>query len=377
MADDIEQMRAELDAVDAALVDLLARRSELVTRIGRDKARRGLATRDFERERAVLDRVGELAAARGVDVALARDVMLRLIDASLTTQEHDRMRRAAGGAGRRALVIGGAGRMGRWMVSFLASQGYVVTVADPGGRVDGAEYVDDWRAALDTDVIVVSTPLHVTGPLLVELAGHAPRGLVFDLGSLKTPLRDGLQALVDAGVHATSVHPMFGPDTRMLSGRHVIFVDAGVPDATAQAHALFADTMASRVTMSIDDHDRLVAYVLGLSHAVNIAFFTAVAGSGESAARLAEMSSTTFDAQLDVAGRVAHESPALYYEIQALNAHGGASLDALAAAVDAVRGAVSSGDREAFVALMERGRAWFDGRRALRDGPERSEPAGR
>ena len=34
------------------------------------------------------------------------------------------------------------------------------------------------------------------------------------------------------------------------------------------------------------------------------------------------MSSTTFDAQLEVASRVAEDSPALYFEIQTLNEHG-------------------------------------------------------
>ena len=40
--------------------------------------------------------------------------------------------------------------------------------------------------------------------------------------------------------------------------------------------------------MSLDDHDRLIAYVLGLSHALNIAFFTALAESGEAAPKLAQ-----------------------------------------------------------------------------------------
>ena len=45
--------------------------------------------------------------------------------------------------------------------------------------------------------------------------------------------------------------------------------------------------MAEQVVMSLDDHDRLIAYVLGLSHALNIAFFTALAESGEAAPKLA------------------------------------------------------------------------------------------
>ena len=83
---------------------------------------------------------------------------------------------------------------------------------------------------------------------------------------------------------------MFGPDTELLSGRHVIFVDLGHAGALESARELFAHTMAEQVVMSLDDHDRLIAYVLGLSHALNIAFFTALAESGEAAPRLARMS---------------------------------------------------------------------------------------
>ena len=120
--------------------------------------------------------------------------------------------------------------------------------------------------------------------------------------------------------------------------------------------------MAERVVMGLDEHDRLIAYVLGLSHALNIAFFTALAESGEAAPRLARLSSTTFDAQLEVAGRVALDSPALYFEIQALNEYGTESLTALLFAVERLRAIVRSGDSSGFRQLMERGRAYLAGR---------------
>jgi chorismate mutase/prephenate dehydrogenase len=120
--------------------------------------------------------------------------------------------------------------------------------------------------------------------------------------------------------------------------------------------------MAEQVVMSLDDHDRLIAYVLGLSHALNIAFFTALAESGEDAPKLARMSSTTFDAQLDVASRVAQDSPELYYEIQSLNDYGAESLEALSQAVERLRTAVLSQDRATFVALMRRGRDYLKDR---------------
>jgi chorismate mutase/prephenate dehydrogenase len=183
-----------------------------------------------------------------------------------------------------------------------------------------------------------------------------------DIGSLKSPLREGLKRLVDAGCKVTSIHPMFGPDTRLLSGRHVVFCEVGVPQATREARALFASTMAEQLEMSLDEHDRLMAYVLGLSHALNLAFFTALAESGELVPRLQKMSSTTFDAQLQVASLVATDNPHLYFEIQALNDYGTASLQALRSAAERIQRLVESGNESGFVELMAAGRRYLENR---------------
>ena len=111
--------------------------------------------------------------------------------------------------------------------------------------------------------------------------------------------------------------------------------------------------------MSLEDHDRLIAYVLGLSHALNIAFFTALAESGEAAPRLAQLSSTTFDSQLLVSAAVARDNPHMYFEIQNLNKFGLDPLNALCEASQRIREAVTAGDENAFVELMEKGRQYM------------------
>jgi len=59
-----------------------------------------------------------------------------------------------------------------------------------------------------------------------------------------------------------------------------------------------------------------MAWVLGLSHLLNIAFASALAQSGEAVPLLRKISSSTFNAQLKVAAQVVSENPHLYYEIQ-------------------------------------------------------------
>jgi chorismate mutase / prephenate dehydrogenase len=355
----LDELRTALTELDGQLLELVARRKALSEQVAAVKRATGRATRDFGREREVILR-GRTAAERlGVSPDLAESLLRQLIQSSLTTQEQARVAAQAQGSGKRALVIGGHGKMGGWFSEFLASQGFRVAIADPMGGLPGFDLVADWQTdPLDFDLIVLAT--------LQVLARRVPRGLVFDLGSLKTPLRAGLDALVKAGCRVTSVHPMFGPDTELLSGRHVIFIDLGNQEALAQAQELFAPTMAERVVMDLDEHDHLIAYVLGLSHALNIAFFTALADSGEAAQRLARMSSTTFDSQLEVASRVAAESPDLYFEIQSSNEYGGESLLALQEAVERLIAAVKSKNLQDFTALMNRGRAYLDVRAAAR-----------
>ncbi len=366
----LEELRTRLDELDRELLELVAKRQSLSTEIASVKRATGQSTRDFAREREVLLRARHDAGTLGVSAALAETLLQALIRGSLTTQEQARVAAQGRGTGRSALVIGGRGKMGRWMADFLASQGFRVTVGDPAGEVPGYDWIADWTvSALDQDLIVVATPLATANEILTALAARRPRGLVFDLGSLKTPLRSGLAELKAAGCRVTSVHPMFGPDTELLSGRHVIFIDMGEASALEEARGLFASTMADLVVMELEEHDRLIAFVLGLSHALNIAFFTALADSGEAAPRLARMSSTTFDAQLDVASRVAGENPDLYFEIQSLNAFGEEPLVALRAAVDRLYRAVHERDAGSFVAMMRRGREYLQVRReALESG---------
>lgn len=359
----LSELRSELDAVDADLIAAIARRQALVAEIGRWKHAQGKQLRDFQREREVIAHVRQRAENAGLDPAIAEQVMKLLIESSLTTQEQDRVRLAGQGGGRRALVIGGNGRMGRWFVRFLAAQGFDVEVADPTGAPEGVAGRDDWKdGALDQDLIVVAAPMRRSNEILLGLAERKPKGLVFDIGSLKTPLTEGLKACAAAGLRVCSVHPMFGPDTELLSDRHVIFMPVGAPEAVKEARALFAETMVQTVEMPLAEHDHLIAYVLGLSHALNIAFFTALANSGEAAPKLAQMSSTTFDRQLKIASGVASENPRMYYEIQSLNAYRGEALGALKRAVGELVRCVEEGDEIGFVALMERGRGYLSAR---------------
>lgn len=355
----LEELRHNLSDIDRRIVELIAERQQVVGKIGQNKRNDGRATRDYAREKDVLDRGRAQAQELGLDPELAESILRQLIISSLASQERERVIAEGKGDGRSVLIIGGAGKMGGWFGNFFASQGFATTIADNRIEDAPAQFRNWTDAGVDFDVIVVATPLAVSGRILAQLAVLKPRGLIFDIGSLKSPLVDGLAELRAAGCKVTSLHPMYGPDTRLLSGRHLIFCDVGCAEATAEAKDMFAATMVDQLDMGLDDHDHMIAYVLGLSHALNIAFFTALAESGEAAPRLARLSSTTFDAQLLVSEAVAQDNPHLYFEIQNLNKFGRAPLDALNDAANRIRELVTSGDEQGFVDLMHKGRDYF------------------
>lgn len=355
----LDELRKNLSAVDRRLVEMIAERQEIVGEIGKSKLNAGTGTRDYAREKEVFDLGRQQAAEMGVDPDLVEKLLEMLIKTSLESQERDRVIAEGKGDGQRVLVIGGGGKMGRWFAGFFASQGFATVIADPSVE-DGPGTFRMWTdAGVDYDVIVVAAPLAVSGRILAQLAVLKPKGLIFDIGSLKSPLMDGLKELLSAGCRVTSLHPMYGPDTRLLSGRHLIFCDVGDAAATLDAKQLFAATMVEQLDMGLEDHDRLIAYVLGLSHALNIAFFTALAESGEAAPKLAKLSSTTFDSQLLVSEAVAQDNPHLYFEIQNLNKFGLGPLDALCDAAGRIRETVAGGNEEAFVELMNKGRDYL------------------
>jgi chorismate mutase/prephenate dehydrogenase len=96
--------------------------------------------------------------------------------------------------------------------------------------------------------------------------------------------------------------------------------------------------------------------VLGLSHLVNIAFAGALAQSGEAVPLLKQISSSTFNAQLDVATRVVTENPHLYYEIQQGNVNTGEVSAQFLRVLDELVSAVANQDEDGFTQLMRAAR---------------------
>ncbi len=83
--------RADLSAVDKQIIELIAERQRIVAEIGRSKHSDGTATRDYAREKDVLDMGRSQAGKLGIDPDLAENVLRQLIMSSLASQERERV----------------------------------------------------------------------------------------------------------------------------------------------------------------------------------------------------------------------------------------------------------------------------------------------
>ncbi len=345
----LDTLRKNLDLIDEQIIGLLAERQMNVDAIGSVKLNTKSPTRDYQREKQVIDNIMDFAKSKKVDPEIAKQIFTLIIKTSLEKQENQKINTSGYGSSKSALIIGGLGKMGQWFAQFLNNQGFKVDISDINNDHDNIDYKN---SELDYEYIIVAAPIAASAQILQDLVKLKPAGIVLDVGSIKSPLKLPLMQLADSGCKVVSIHPMFGPDIKLLSNKHVIFINLGDSESVLKVKQLFQPTMVEQIDMQLEDHDRLIAYILGLSHVINIAFMTVLSESGEAAETLSRLSSTTFDAQLSIGENVVAENPHLYFEIQRLNNYSKSTLNALGDAVQRIITVVNNDQEQAFVKIM-------------------------
>jgi len=357
LPDNVDAVRWRIEEVDNEIISLIGQRMKLAKQMGQHKVDTKKSIRNLKVEDQVIARYASRAKEAGVSEAVSRQIAMMLIRESVEAQL--RLPRAA--EPKKITIVGGSGKMGAWFSRFFAQRGYEILVND---IVSSTVYPFEnnlRRAISDADVVVVAAPISDSPDILKNVLALKPKGLVFDLSSVKEPVVQLLRNAVQRGERVCSVHPMFGPEAETMLERNLLLCDCGSAEAVEETKELFASSGALISAMPIEKHDELIAYVLGMSHALNIAFFEALAESGHSFGELKAAASTTFDLQVANSRRVAAENPEMYYEIQHLNPHNIEALDALIEAVKRVRAAAKSKESDDFVHIMQKGKQYFGG----------------
>lgn len=344
-------LRKKIEEIDKEIVELMIQRNETAEEIGFIKRTRGMPLVNRDVEEAVIKRYRTAADGSLLPPDVAESICRLLIQSSVELQSSLVRRKC----NKRVTIVGGNGKMGRWMTRYFESMGAAVNIIDVSAGVP-----EDMKGA---DIVVISVPISSVRSVLADADTFCKKdALIFDIASIKSPFASTLKEMAKRR-KVCSVHPMFGPSARSMNERNVIVCGCGCETAVTEASELF-DNDGSNVTITdVERHDELMAYVLGLSHASGIAFFTALKESGIPFRELKMSGGTTFERFLAASAPVSEEDASLYHEIQKMNISSGDMWGVYENAVKKVRDASLSDDDEMFSELMESGRKFLKDQR--------------
>lgn len=220
-------------------------------------------------------------------------------------------------------------RCGGWRVTGLARRASTVSEAVRRGALHEG-FVNPARALTDADVVVYCSPVDKIVPLARRHRRWIPAGaLVMDVGSVKGPLVREMEKLFSGQNQAAFVgaHPMAGSEKTGVANaradlyRGAVCVLAKTPrtngDRLSQAARFWKSVGAKVLILDPDTHDRAVAMVSHLPHAIADALTLAVGDwAGPAGVRLAkELAAGSYRD----ATRVAGADPGLWRGIFTLN----------------------------------------------------------
>ncbi len=361
---ELETWRREIKEIDAEILRQVKRRMELALNIGNYKKKHQLPVKDFKVEKQVIEKARDAAKNLGLYPILAEELMTTLIKYSVLRQDELTREGIAPPLDpkREALIIGGAGLMGRWFAQYYESMGFAVSIYDKQPQTGASEYRTHPRLEEGIDrfqLILLATPMQETNTLLLQLADLPVKGLIVEICSLKSPVLSGIKKLREAGLKIASIHPMFGPDTDILAGKNIVFCTAPglFSEEILQQH--FQQTSAQLLLLPLDEHDQLMSYILGASHLINLIYAQVLSRSGHTMGQLKQFGGTTFLKQLEVSSRVVAENQALYFDIQSLNKASPQLIKVLSEALATFSEVIAKGDKQKFQQIMEGAARYF------------------
>lgn len=230
---------------------------------------------------------------------------------------------------------------------------------------------DPAEAAANADLLVLAVPVgaiaavaRVCAPVL------RPGTVVSDVGSVKEPVVRAVEALLPAGVAFVGGHPIAGTEDSgaaaaradLFRGHRCILTPGrrATPAATARIRALWEGVGMRVDEMDATRHDRVLAWVSHLPHALAFSAVNAVANVDPDVAPFAGPSFRDLT-------RVAASGPDTWRDIFLANAgHVDAAITAFVAALEDLRRAIAKGDGAQVRARVARAQAvrrqWEPGR---------------
>jgi prephenate dehydrogenase len=220
-------------------------------------------------------------------------------------------------------IIGGSGRMGRWLARFLLKDGQeVVAIGRNENKLRevkqqlGIETATSLDAVKTADVILISVPIDSFESVVKQLPPLRPGQTAMDITSIKArPVEIMHRYLKTDKVLGT--HPMFGPGAKDLTNQNVVLTPTNKTEtALAQKVKQYLEARgAGVVLMTPQEHDEMMAVVLGLAHFIALVSADALL-SFDKLKQMEKVGGTTYRLLLTLAQSVLTEDAEFYASLQ-------------------------------------------------------------
>jgi prephenate dehydrogenase len=225
----------------------------------------------------------------------------------------------------RIAIIGGYGKMGRWLARALRAEvGLDVTIAGRDGaklreaaQQLGVAAAPAAEAVGNADAVILSVPIDSFEAICKELAPAVRHGqYIFDVTSIKARPVEIMHKYF-GGCRVLGTHPMFGPGAATVSGQRFVLTPTNAEERSLAGiiHRYLEERSAKVAIMSPAEHDELMAIVLGLSHFIALVSADTLLSLGKIKGAEA-VSGTTYRLLLTLAEAVVSEDPEFYSTLQ-------------------------------------------------------------
>jgi prephenate dehydrogenase len=214
--------------------------------------------------------------------------------------------------------------MGRWFARFFLKDGQVVVAI---GRNEsklqevkqelGIETATSLDAIKTTDVILISVPMDSFETVVKQLSPYLrPGQIIMDITSVKAmPVEIMHRYLKTDKVLGT--HPMFGPGAKDFSNQNVVLTPTSEKEtALAQKVRKYLEARGAGVAlMTPQEHDEMMAVVLGLAHFIALVSADALL-SFDKLKQMEKVGGMTYKLLLTLAESVLTEDAEFYASLQ-------------------------------------------------------------
>lgn len=243
-------------------------------------------------------------------------------------------------------IIGGKGKMGAYFKLFFKKYGYEVYVSDLNTELSNIEL------AQKCDVVIVSVPIEKTVEVIKTINPYVKKeALLMDLTSVKAK---PVEAMLESEASVVGCHPMFAP-TVSLKNQIIVLSRARGTKWYNWLKNLFKSAGAFVKELEPHKHDELMTVIQSLTHFTDITLAHSLTKSGIPLKRFLEYQSPAYRLKLDMTGRILHQDPSLYGNMQIQNPKTNAVLKTYLKSVKELIKIVKKKDLQKFIKYFQEG----------------------